>query len=108
MLEVLASGSMREYLYWSSAEVVARAVVVEHSGGAEIKLINVSRHRRGEGIGSMLLRRIIADYSHKDIFTWTFSSRTKWYERNGFRAVEEQASLVKMVREGKISCRAAL
>ena len=96
---MLANGDTREYLYWSSAEVIARAVVVERTEEAEIKLINVSRHHRGEGIGSLILQRIISDYSHKPITTWTFSGRASWYERNGFEVAEKRASLLKMVRK---------
>jgi GNAT superfamily N-acetyltransferase len=98
MLEVLTYGDIREYLYWSTAEVIARAVVVEHEEEAEIKLINVARHRRGEGIGSLLLERIVTDFAHKPIAAWTFSSRAEWYERKGFVVAEERASLLRMVR----------
>ncbi|WP_457555532.1 GNAT family N-acetyltransferase [Candidatus Pyrohabitans sp.] len=103
MLEVLVSGHTREYLYWSTAEVIARAVVVEYPEKAEIKLINVARHRRGEGIGSMLLERIVSDFLHKELFTWTFNGRSSWYERRGFTVDEERASLLKMVRRAKPS-----
>ena len=101
MLEVMASDETREYLYWGTAEVIARAVVVEREEEAEIKLINVARHRRGEGLGSRLLERIISDFSHKNIATWTFNGRAEWYERNGFEIAEERASLLKMVRKNQ-------
>jgi|Deesub1362B_J571_1020462.scaffolds.fasta_scaffold05953_4 GNAT superfamily N-acetyltransferase len=99
MLEVLVNGDTHEYLYWNTAEVIARAVVVEREEEAEIKLINVARHRRGEGIGSLILERIISDFAHKSLVTWTFNGRTSWYERNGFEVAEERASLLKMVRK---------
>ena len=101
MLEVLVNGDTREYLYWGTSEIIARAVVVEREEEAEIKLINVARHRRGEGIGSFVLGRILSDFAHKRITTWTFNGRASWYERNGFRVVEERASLLKMVRKNQ-------
>ncbi len=100
MLEVLCSGGTKEYLYWDSSQVLARAVVTETEEVAEIKLINVSRHCRGSGIGSLLLSKIISDYRHKNLTVWTFSGRSGWYLRNGFTVQEENAGLVKLVRCG--------
>jgi len=98
MLEVLSTGDGREYLYWSASQVLARAVVVETEEEAEIKLINVSRHHRGSGIGSLLLSRIILDFQHKRLVVWTFSERCEWYRKNGFTIQERRANLVRMVR----------
>ncbi len=98
MLEVLSSGNCTEYLYWDSSQVLARAVVVETEEEAEIKLINVSRHCRGSGIGSELLSRIIRDFQHKCLVVWTFRERCGWYTKNGFRVKERRANLVRMAR----------
>lgn len=102
MLEIVNNGSEQEYLFWNAAEVVGRAVVRDNGEEVEIRLINVARHRRGEGIGSYLLDRIIADHGEKDIFTWTFKAREAWYSRRGFKNVEERASLIKMFRKGSV------
>ncbi len=100
MLEVLVNGNITEYLLWDISQVVGRAVVAEHSDYAEIKLINVSSFRRGEGLGTILLDRIISDFGHRDIVTSTFSSRVNWYERKGFTKRAERDSIVEMFREG--------
>ncbi len=102
MLEIVSNGDEQEYLLWNAGEVIGRAVIREVGGDIEIKLINVARHRRGEGIGSYLLDKIIADYGEKDIFTWTFKARESWYSSRGFKNIEERASLIKMYRQASL------
>jgi len=98
MLEVVDKGGELEYLYWSAWQVAAKAVVEEGSERVEIKLVNVSRNRRGRGLGSWLLDRVVEDFRHRKIVAWVFKPRVGWYRKRGFSKEERKNSIVKMVR----------
>ncbi len=100
MFEVLVNGNITEYILWDVSQVIGRVIVVEQKNNVKIKLINVINFRRGEGLGSMLLDRVVSDFGNRDIITTTFSSRVGWYERRGFVKMAEKNSIVEMFRKG--------
>lgn len=75
--------------------IIGYGLVYQKDGSAEIKVINVDRNHRGEGIGSSMLQRIVDDHSEKDIHVKTFHSLISWYERFGFKVDSEPLSLVR-------------
>jgi len=101
-IEKLSSGAHSEYLLWNEcySRVIGTARVATKNGSAEIEVINIDQDYRGKNLGTKLLERVIQDFSEKELFTWTFEGRTKWYERNGFKAAETNGTLVKMLYTG--------
>ncbi len=67
--------------------VIAYAKVTRGPGGAEIKVINVSREYRGRGVGSEVLARIVRDHGDCLIMVETFGYLVGWYERFNFKCV---------------------
>jgi len=98
-VEKLSSGEHSEYLLWneSYSRVIGTARVAARNGSAEIEVINIEQDYRGKNLGTKLLEKVIQDFSEKELFTWTFNGRVEWYERNGFKPVETNGTLVKMV-----------
>jgi N-acetylglutamate synthase-like GNAT family acetyltransferase len=74
--------------------VVGYGVVYQKDDSAEIKVINVSRYHRGEGIGSRMLQRIVDDHSNRNIHVKTFDSLIQWYEKFGFKVVDSEPLLL--------------
>lgn len=89
-----------EYLIWneSYSRVIGTARVELSEGGAEIKVINIENSYRGNGIGTKLLKKIVDDFSDRQIFIWAFKGREEWYERNGFRVMAREGKLTKLVK----------
>ncbi len=86
-----------EYLVYDiyGIGVIGYGVVYQKGNSAEIKIINVDRLHRGEGIGSLLLQKIISDHLERDIYVKTFESLIPWYEKFGFKLYSEPLLLVR-------------
>ena len=76
--------------------VVASAVVRKWNGHAYLQDINVSSSYRGRGIGTGLLKQILADFEGAVIVASVFEARVPWYERHGFRPAGREGNLVKV------------
>jgi N-acetylglutamate synthase-like GNAT family acetyltransferase len=100
-VEFSTQGDSHEYLVWDDnlSKVIATARLKERNRRVEIAVVNVDRGYRGEGIGSMLLNKIISDFSEMELIAWVFRERVSWYERNGFKARREKGCLVEVVAE---------
>jgi N-acetylglutamate synthase-like GNAT family acetyltransferase len=88
------------YLVWDGnhSRVISRAVVLEKDGSVELRTIDVDKMYHGSGIGTKLLRRIIANFSGREIIAWVFDARVNWYVRNGFKVSESNNNMTKMCR----------
>lgn len=97
--EVEQAGKYQKYEYLVydiyGIGVIGYGVVYQKGNNAEIKIINVDRFHRGEGIGSSLLQRIISDHSERTIYVRTFESLVPWYEKFGFKLYSEPLLLVR-------------
>lgn len=78
--------------------VVASAVVREHGEQACLQDINVSSSYRRRGIGTGLLKQILADFRGRTIVASVFEGRVPWYERHGFRTAGRERNLVRIER----------
>jgi|Deesub1362A_J573_1020465.scaffolds.fasta_scaffold00016_137 N-acetylglutamate synthase-like GNAT family acetyltransferase len=97
-IEHFDSIDSHEYLVWDEnySRIIASARIKKINEGFELKIINVERWYRGEGVGSMLLNKIVADFSDTTLIAWVFSSRVEWYLKNGFKVKERAGRLVKV------------
>ncbi len=86
-----------EYLVYDiyGITIIGYGAVYRKGDSAEIKVINVDRYRRGEGIGSSILHKIVEDHTKRNIYVRTFDSLIPWYEKFGFRADSEPLLLVR-------------
>jgi len=89
-----------KYEVWNDyrTHVIGAATIDRNSEPKELENINVHPGRRGDGVGSRLLSRILSDYDDSTIVAWVFNQRLEWYERHGFDAVENSEDLVKVKR----------
>ena len=96
--EVEQHGNYQKYEYFVydvyGIGVIGYGVVYRRNGFAEIRVINVHRGYRGEGIGSLMLQKIVEDHSQETICVKTFDSLVHWYERFGFKVVDPEALLL--------------
>ena len=90
-----------KYIVWNDYEsqVIGSATLVNSERPVYLKEINVHRNRRGKGIGSRLLKRIVSDFEDCEIVAEVFDSRLEWYRRHGFDEEEELEQLVKVRRD---------
>lgn len=99
LCEIKQTGEYRKYEYLVydiyGIGVIGYGVVYQKDDSAEIKVINVDRSYRGEGIGSSMLQRIVEDHSMRSIRVRTFDSLIPWYERFGFKVDSEPLLLVR-------------
>ncbi|MEQ9714410.1 MAG: GNAT family N-acetyltransferase [Candidatus Asgardarchaeia archaeon] len=79
--------------------IIANAIIYEYDNFVEIKYINVSREYRGNGIGTMLLLKILSRFNQKNIYVETFSERIRWYSKFGFRILNSKNGIFRIVRE---------
>ncbi|MFQ6052336.1 MAG: GNAT family N-acetyltransferase [Candidatus Hydrothermarchaeota archaeon] len=78
------------------------ARVREYEGEVAIDLINVNPNRRGEGIGTKLLEKIVNDYDNHLLTVTTFPYLEEWYEEFGFKKTYKKGNLIHMVREPRM------
>lgn len=97
-IERHSEDSIHNYLIWDEnySRVICRAVVLENGVSVELRTIDVDRMYRGSGLGTGLLRRIISDFSDREIFAWVFEARADWYARNGFVTEGSRNNIMKM------------
>jgi len=90
----------RRYECWDDygCSVMASAVVREYGEQACLQDINVSSSYRGRGIGTGLLKQILADFKGRAIVVSVFEGRVPWYERHGFRTTGREGNLVRIER----------
>lgn len=93
-------GDTHRYECWGDygCSVVAVAVVQLRGGRAHLQDISVGRGHRGRGIGSDLLKRIVADFKDRPITAKIFKARVPWYRRHGFEPVGREKELVEVAR----------
>ncbi|MGC8816865.1 MAG: GNAT family N-acetyltransferase [Candidatus Hadarchaeum sp.] len=89
---------VHRYECWDDygCSVVAFAVVVEKRGYVYLKEINVGSSYRGKGIGTSLLKRVLDDFSGRDILASVFKDRVKWYQEHGFETLGEKGGLAEV------------
>ena len=87
-----------KYECWDDYQcsVMASAVVRKHGKQAYLQDINVSLSYRGRGIGTGLLKQILADFEGTLIVASVFEARVPWYERHGFRPTGSEGNLVRI------------
>jgi hypothetical protein len=69
----------------SYGKLLGFAIIVNHSGKKYLEFLGVYESERNRGIGSCLLKYILALESIPSIYLWPISERLKtWYIRNGF------------------------
>lgn len=78
------------------SRVVATARLKIKDEDIEILMINVERGMRGNGLGTMLLKRMVEDFSCCTLYAWVFKDRVDWYERNGFETLGRDGDLIKV------------
>jgi len=88
-----------KYKCWDeyNCSIVASAVVKRDSDHVYLQDINVGSCYRGQGIGTVLLKRIMQDFNSR-IVADVFEDRVPWYERNGFRKLGKVKNLVRVVK----------
>lgn len=91
---------VHRYECWDDygCSVVAFAVVVEKRDCVYLKEINVGSSYRGLGIGTALLRRVLDDFSGRDLFANVFKDRIRWYQRYGFETLGDKGDLTEIKR----------
>ncbi|MGQ9720667.1 MAG: GNAT family N-acetyltransferase [Candidatus Jordarchaeum sp.] len=96
--EISQAGEYQKYEYLVydiyGIGVIGYGVVYQNRDSAEIKVINVDRYHRGEGIGSSMLERIVEDHSEKNIQVKTFDSLIPWYQKFGFKVINSEPLLL--------------
>ena len=99
-IEHSAQDGVHRYECWDDygCSVVASAVVQVQNGHAYLQDINVSPGHRGRGIGTQLLKQVIADFGDRVLVAGVFQARVQWYERHGFEQVGRENELFKVVR----------
>lgn len=99
-IECRNRGDKYRYVVWDEYgnHIIGSAVLIDSNQSALLKNVNVHRSRRGKGIGSSLLKRILSDFQNSEIVAKAFSSRLDWYRRHGFELKEEPGDLVKVRR----------
>lgn len=97
-IERHSEDSIHNYLVWDKnySKVISRAIVLEKERAVELKTIDVDRMYRGSGVGTKLLKRIIADFSDRKIMALVFVDRVDWYVRNGFKVEGIENNLTKI------------
>ncbi len=98
-IERLDSGNMYQYILWdeNGSRVIGGATILPQAERlVHLKNINVAGERRGEGLGNMLLERILMDFQGFEITAEVFEGRVAWYERHGFKRVSKHGTLVKL------------
>ncbi|MDH5443522.1 MAG: GNAT family N-acetyltransferase [Candidatus Hadarchaeaceae archaeon] len=87
-----------KYECWDDYQcsVMASAVVRKHGRQVYLQDINVSSSYRGRGIGTGLLKQILADFEGTLIVASVFEARVPWYERHGFRPTSNEGNLVRI------------
>lgn len=99
-IEHSVQDGLHRYECWDDygCSVVASAVVLERDGYAYLQDINVGSGHRGNGIGTGLLNRILADFEGRHIIADVFEDRVPWYRKHGFEPIGKAKQLVKIVR----------
>ncbi len=77
------------------------ARVREYEDEVAIEIINVNPNRRGQGIGTRLLKQIVNDYDNYSLTVTTFPNLEEWYEEFGFEKTYKKGNLIHMIREPK-------
>ena len=92
--------SKHRYECWDDygCSVVASAVVLEHEGYAYLQDINVCSSQRGGGIGTELLKTVLADFSEVSVIADVFEDRFPWYEKHGFEQIGRNNQLVNIIK----------
>jgi len=91
-------GDACKYECWDDYQcsVMASAVVRKHGKQAYLQNINVSSSYRGRGIGTGLLKQILADLEGMIISASVFEARVPWYARHGFMSTGSEGNLVRI------------
>lgn len=89
-----------KYVVWNEygSHIIGSATLVDGDKPVLLKGINIQRNRRGRGIGSELLNRILSDFEDSEIIAEVFNARVRWYRRHGFELDEEFDQLVRVRR----------
>lgn len=78
------------YEAWDDDEIVGTSrVKLVNNKVAKIERLVVHKNRRGEGIGHMIMDKILEDYKAKGVNEFTLSAQVQaipFYERKGFKA----------------------
>ncbi len=100
-IEKKETNTKHEYIVWNETktQIIAGATLENSKNPVMLKRIDVQRNRRNDGIGTKLLEKIVTDYKDSKIVAEVFTSRTDWYQRNGFEIEEKNDRLVKVKRE---------
>jgi len=99
-IERYESDGRWDYVVWNDfgSRVIGNAVIERKRGTTVLDKINVSRTRRGEGVGSELLNQILQDFESDELVAYAFEGRVGWYLRHGFEPVGKRGLLVKVRR----------
>ncbi|MEM3421343.1 MAG: GNAT family N-acetyltransferase [Candidatus Hadarchaeum sp.] len=102
-IEHTMENGVHRYECWDDygCSVVGFAVVVEKRDFVYLKEINVGSSHRGLGIGTALLRRVIEDFSGRDLFASVFKERVNWYQRHGFETLGDKDGLTEIKRTNR-------
>ena len=97
-IERYDSGNRHRYVVWNDfgSAILASAIVDRKGKEVVIDRVNVKRSRRGEGIGAMLLDKVLGDFENEEVVAYAFESRVNWYCRHGFEPESRHGSLVKV------------
>jgi N-acetylglutamate synthase-like GNAT family acetyltransferase len=97
-IERYESGDQQGYVVWNDFgnRIIGSAVLKRKHGTTVLDKINVARTRRGEGVGSKLLSRILRDFEGEELVAYAFESRVDWYRRHGFKPKGKRGMLVEV------------
>ena len=89
----------REYKVYDEYEIslIGYAAVIVEENVVHIGVINVNRDYRGRGIGTAILLSILGDFSDKKIEVKTFNYLVPWYEKHGFKLLNESGNIFHLI-----------